>query len=459
MVLGSFLYLRCSGDGGSDAPTSVDPSNLEELTNGFTEGNTDISQDAVDGFMKAFPYMFYSVEQYDALLGGNFKTGFGILSGRELSPFSAVLFALMRAQDTQKNPKITGSEINSLYPSCMSISGLPTALEEYLKGESSFSESLRTVITNFLSEFTINVIFDGRCVVKEYNEETFESGIAYEGTFTIEGGVEMDANSFAISQKITYSDASSILVGQTEDMTINIEGSIGMEASGLLKDTVYKADFTMTATAFRATTTLMSPEIKNMVFSMDGVIFGKISALAVPLSYYGNEPNLQNMLGLWAFALSGLYSGTYKFPDICSATYYIVFDITVAAGDDNEATLEGTEMDLLWGTKLKLSHSGENKVCGNELSFDTKKFVFFKALKEFFVADLNDAYFHGINLYGSAGNEIFINADDDGESCSIEAVEVPEGTGDLTCSTWTADYVDGLRTWLLLNAFTQWPLF
>jgi hypothetical protein len=491
-MLSNFLVLLAliiSACGGSDKiPTSIDPADLEKMTEGFTKGSGEINSDIVNGIARVSPLMFYSAYTLDNLSVQrtsvrNYKTGSNdaaVLGAKPVAKFLNLLFNTAIIGSPTDKLGVTKSIINKLgfnassifrvtgdqitvsgddYPDCFYIDGLSEKFENYLKGTWSPTElELAQEVEKLMSDFDVTFGYVGRCLIKEENWDSEQPAVDAQGSVNIKGSIDMDADQIkadftATFNNLVYTGYSSYSEHPFTEATYT--GALSFKTKTKNDGKNFNFYFTIIATDFLMRADPAGNFGQPMHFSADGAMAALITAPAVKIS----DSNYGNMLEVYIYPYNNVVDSIYPeylVPDLCSMTVYVVVDMTISAGDEDPNTESGAEASVLFGFKVSTASSSEGEACSGGFWIDSVKYVYFYSQEQFYIVDTDertplDPYV--LNVKGGAGYDVNISIDQESETdqCVVTVNQLPEGVEPPTC-TFQSDFMDG-STLLILFLF------
>lgn len=467
-----------SGCGDSKKKTAVSPEDLDTLTEGFTKGSGEITQDVIDqvvaaadpigstagSFLKpsttkeAFDLALKPMKQVKIPVIHNFMQmymNYAVL-GVPFDPSGTVneITGSDKLFNDTTNYKLLWSEITEGAPNCMYIDGLPTSIENLIKGETVDPSTVASDMESFIKSFNITFGFEGECVVIQSGDPVTGELIGT-GSINFKGGVTVSDDGTEISSNLTvtandmklemYQEPSAETAGLSLMFSNLTTGGMYFELDSVLNSSTFTLDFLANANKFFNTTSAPTGEGSETATVLKVGLDGAMAISGESPTIDATEVDLSGTIP--PEYLSYVASAISYLPDPCNLTIIIVVDFTVSyvAGPGTE---EQT-MDLLWGMQFKATADDAYPTCTN--SSTTFVFVYFVDEDTFFLVAYGTPtgdYEYYIILKGSAGNEVVILIDKDAPACNLDKYE--DSTFDyssLSC-TWTSDMEFNISTLL-----------
>ena len=432
LVIGLF-----AGCGGGSKKTAVDPNDLTTMTNSFANGSGAVTQDVVEGLLKSAPEAAAAGAGTATTLGGKVKfksssDAFGftfktlnslkvprlknlmenILSYATIGKINDQSGVVRKMMGFNNDPKLTGDQINASLPSCMYISGLPSALENMITNGTLTPSTLdeANALSDFMKSFNITIGFDGTCDVS--------TGLTVEGSLNIKGGInlKMENNqptNIDAKITITLNTIKSTVTGASSTTITTASGSMGISTSVDLSGTTFSFDLLFTASKLNLTEAVT--EGTNTSTQKDYLDGAAAFHIASPATTF-----------------------TYKIPDLCNMTLTFVIDMTIGSGDP---ATDYAEQEILWGMKLGLTGAFNVESSASDLSVCSglnyqMTFIFFVDKSTYYLVNFlppTAPYDLVIQIVGSPGEEVTLSVDFDADTCVVSDASA---TVTLTECTW-----------------------
>jgi hypothetical protein len=476
------LLAGCSDNG----TTSVDPTDLDSLTNNFTSGKGEVSNEVVDGLLKASPYMGYVsnfTSSRTAAFKGNVNAFATSLKGLEYinNPVAAKFMDMLlnymmlgkpfdptgtvqKVMGTSKafrgvNPRVTGDQMQypipylGEQPACFYIDGLTPTLEGWLTTELTEAptqtqiQQLVNEIIDLLKDFNITIGWTDVCTTDtteddeppivegsdEYAKTTMKGSINFKGKFdtsetNIKANLVITVDGFEMVS-VYQNDDGGIY---TETTTATASGKLEFNTETKVED-IFNFDFTFKATEFDVLYAFATTEAgelpMNVHFAMDGGLAINLNAPAIATA----EVIPVNELPIPADAIPA------KIPNPEAMTLLFVIDMTMTITMDQgtpETSVGGT-LEILWGMKLTTSSGGIGYVIFVYF-FDKDHFY----LVEFVDPDTDDLKFRVTGTYTDDAKEVInIILNYASEACTVEKVEILPDREAPVCPEWNDEWL------------------